>query len=307
MKKVSIIGAAGTLGASCAMMLSVHSAIDELCLIDVNERLLDNHIMDFENAFPSKNIYRGSFKDLIHSDIVIIVAGVPNRNNETSRNAYLADNIKIIHHIGEQITRYAPEAIIVTASNPVDALNYYLYRNFCFKRSKLIGYTLNDSFRFEWALRKVLEINNKESVQASVLGEHGQSQVPIFSRVLLSNRQLSLTKEQKQQIQEELKTWFVRFNGLNIHRTTGWTTGVGISQLINQLLTDEIVPSIGSAILDGEYGFENVSMGVPLLINNEGIQEIIEWNLEAEESNTLSQSALAIKALIQENNIHFVN
>ena len=301
MKKISIIGAAGTLGATCAMTISLAGSTDELCLIDVNEALLDNHVMDLENAFPSKVIYRGSYEDLKGSQVIVITAGVPNRSEVTSRNAYLEDNIRIFNQIGEQIAKYAPKAIIVTASNPVDLLNYYLFKNFGFKRSQLIGYTLNDSLRFEWALRGILELDQKVTIYSPVIGEHGNSQVPIFSHVLQNDNRLPITNEQKRGIQERLEKWFVQFNGLNVQRTTGWTTGVGIGQMITQLLNDDITFTTGSAILDGEYGIRGISIGTPIMLNNEGIQSVIEWDLEPEERNAFNASAAKLKMIIKKN------
>lgn len=306
MRKISIIGAAGTLGAACTMAISLKGSVDEFCLIDVNEALLDNHIMDFENAFPSKKIYRGSYRDLEGSHIVIIAAGVPNKNEVTSRNAYLIDNISIVNKVGEQISKYAPEAIIITASNPVDLLNYNLSQNFGFERSQLIGYTLNDSLRFEWALRKTLNLNPEDEVRSPVIGEHGDSQVQLFSQTLVNSQKLKVTSEQGQRIREELQTWFVRFNRLNVQRTTGWTTGVGISRLVNCLLQDDLSLTIGSTNLQGEYGLRNISIGVPILVNKKGIQEVVDWNLDADERNAFKKSATKIRMLIEENEAIFV-
>src|SRR5699024_2643716 len=150
--------------------------------------------------------YRGEYKDLAGSHIVIITAGVPNRNDETSRNAYLADNLKIFETIGSNIARYSPETIVVTASNPVDLLNYYLYTNFNFQRSQLIGYTLNDSYRFAWAINKTL--NRHDALFSPVIGEHGETQVPLFSQVKKNNKRIEFTSEQIEQIKEDIQSWF---------------------------------------------------------------------------------------------------
>ncbi|ARK28875.1 malate dehydrogenase [Halalkalibacter krulwichiae] len=298
MQKISIIGAAGTLGASCAMNLALNSRISELCLLDINEALLDNHIMDLENAFPDKYIYRGNYEDLAGSSIVVITAGVPNRNEETSRDAYLMENVKIFKHIGANIRKYCSNAIIITASNPVDLLNYYLHKEFGFKPHQLIGYTLNDSYRFSWAINKVL--NGKNQVYSPVIGEHGETQVPIFSQVRINNKEASFTVEEKKQIQEEIKTWFVKFNQLNIQRTTGWTTGVGISQLVGSLLSDQEVLTIGSVILRGEYNSQGISIGVPISVNREGVKQIIEWDLTVEENKDFCSSVEKISKNIEE-------
>ncbi|ARK32301.1 L-lactate dehydrogenase 1 [Halalkalibacter krulwichiae] len=288
------------------MTLAMNELADELCLIDVNETFLDNHVMDFENAFPHKRMYRGSYPDLKDSSIVIITAGVPNRSDVKSRNAYLQENISIFRKIGQVIETYVPNAIIVTASNPVDLLNYYLYKAFDFQREQLIGYSLNDSYRFEWALRSTLGIEAKEHVVSPVIGEHGGSQVPLFSHVRKSGEQLSVTPQQEEQIRAELKTWFVRFNELNVPRTTGWTTGVGMSKLVAKLSKDEPMETIGSAIVSGHYGLDDMSFGVPIKVNRNGIQQIIEWDLSDQETKALTQSAKTIQAMIVENKAYFL-
>ncbi|WP_413375462.1 malate dehydrogenase [Alkalihalobacillus sp. 1P02AB] len=298
MKKISIIGAAGTLGASAAMMVALEDYADTLCLIDVNESLLDNHIMDFENAYPHKSIYRGEYSDLEGSSIIIITAGVPNRNDETSRDAYLQDNLKIFDVIGRNISKYAPNAIIITASNPVDVLNYYLHKKFSFKRNQLIGYTLNDSSRFAWAINKVL--NQKEQLFSPVIGEHGETQVPVFSHVKKKNERFEIKEQEKKKIVSEIKSWFVKFNQLNVARTTGWTTGVGIVEVVKALSKKEESLIIGSSLLDGEYGLHDVSIGVPILCNQEGIQKVIEWELTIEEKRAFEQSAKKLTGLIED-------
>jgi len=303
MKKISIIGAAGTLGSSCAMTISLEDYADELCLIDVNEDVLDNHVMDLENAFPNKTIYRGTYEDLNDSSIIVITAGVPNRNDETSRDAYLMENIEIFDEIGSAIAEYAPDAIIVTASNPVDLLNYYLYKKFDFQRYQLIGYTLNDSFRFEWAINNALK--EKSEIEGPVIGEHGETQVPIFSKVKINNENIEFTSEQKIQINEEITTWFVRFNRLNIPRTTGWTTGVGVGKLIHALTQEEVTNTIGSTVLDGEYDVKGISIGVPIVVNQNGIINIKEWNLLKGEREAFQKSVEKLKTIIQHNSSLF--
>ncbi len=307
MKKVSIIGAAGTLGSSCAMSLAMNDMIHELCLIDVNNSLLDNHVMDFENAFPEKKIYRGTYEHLKESEVIIITAGVPNRNNETSRNAYLIDNIKIIREIGSQIENYAPNAVIITASNPVDLLNYYLYKTFNFKKERLIGYNLNDSFRFDWAIRKNLQLSYKGKIQTPVIGEHGESQVPVFSQVKTKEGYITFTEGQKKSIHDDIRTWFVQFNRLNVNRTTGWTTAVGMRRLIEGLLTNRTTNLLCSAVLEGEYGIEGLSIGVPVKINKDGIKSIVSWNLTETERQGFNQSAVKILNIIKENKDLFSN
>ncbi len=300
MSKVSIIGGAGTLGAAIAFTLASKPVVEEICLIDVNENLLLNHIMDFQNAYPAKTIYKGSYNDLKGTDIIIITAGIPNRNDINSRNVFLEGNLKLFQTFGREISLHAPNAIIVTASNPVDILNYYLFTEYRFERKKLIGYTLNDSKRFEWGLRSILPISNNDQVYSPVIGEHGSTQVPLFSQVKLNGLPLNISKEDKELVKEKLQSWFIDFNNLQINRTTGWTTAVGLSNVVDKLLVDESSELIGSAILEGEYGISNVSLGVPITVNKEGIQRINNWEIDQVEKDLLHYSANQVKNTFNE-------
>lgn len=303
MTKISIIGAAGTLGAAIAFELAKKKHVTEICLLDINEPLLHNHVMDLQNAFPNKNLYPGKTENLANSDIIVITAGIPNRTDVTSRNEFLEGNLRLFHQFGSSIKTYAPSALLITASNPVDILNYFLYKEFSFEPRQLIGYTLNDSLRFEWALRNEMKINPLEHVFTPVLGEHGSSQVPIFSQLLCNGEPLPVSLEKQEAIRSRLKTWFLDFNALKVNRTTGWTTAVGISQVVEKLLDESISEVTGSAIVDGAYGFKDISFGVPLLVNKHGILKIQEWNLSSSEFHDLKQSVRIIKETIHQTKI----
>ncbi|WP_181351202.1 malate dehydrogenase [Thalassobacillus sp. CUG 92003] len=298
MAKITIIGGAGTLGSATAFQLAKKVHISELCLIDINRPLLMNHIMDFQNAFPAHTIYAGSYDDLKDSEIVIITAGTPNRNNISSRNAFLEENLKLFKYFGAGIKKYAPDALIVTASNPVDVLNYYMYKEFQFSPHQLIGYTMNDTYRFEWAIRQVLDLKKNDQLFTPVLGEHGNTQVPIFSQVLLNRDPLSLSEQEQKNVHDKLKGWFKEFNEWNINRTTGWTTAIGISSVIDHLLEEKCSEIIASAVLDGNYSVSEVSLGVPISINKNGIQSIQEWALSTEERQAFHSSSDAVRDMI---------
>ncbi len=297
MSKISIIGGGGTLGSSFGFMLAFKGIFDEICLIDKNKNLVINHIMDMENALVGQTktrLYSGDMEDLKGSHAVFITASIPNQN-VSSRLAFLEGNLKVIDEIGVEIKKYAPNAIIVTATNPTDILNHYLHTRFKFERHKLFGYNLNDSKRFEWAIRDVLGLASNDKLFSPVLGEHGGSQVPVYSKVLLNGESLNFKNELKELVNHKIKSWFVQFNDLKINRTTGWTSAIGLTEIAMGLVDTKSTSILGSAILTGEYGLSNVSIGVPLLINKEGLIEVQEWNLQEEEYNELKNSADNIK------------
>ncbi|MGE7544405.1 malate dehydrogenase [Sporosarcina newyorkensis] len=297
--KLSIIGGAGTLGAAVAFRLCQNKQVNELCLIDVNEPLLMNHIMDLQNAYPEKTIYKGSYEDLTGSSIVIITAGVPNRNDVKSRTEFLEGNIMLFNEFGKYIKKYSESAFIITASNPVDVLNYYLYREFGFKKSQLLGYTVNDSRRLEHSIRKVMSISEEKDVFSPVIGEHGNTQVPLFSLTQVNGKPFSIDADKQIAIREEITNWFIDFNRLNINRTTGWATASGIGKIIDGITNEEKIETVGSAILEGEYGINDISIGVPVSISLNGIESIQDWKLSNEELKHFRQSAETIRHLIE--------
>lgn len=298
MRKVSIIGGAGTLGAAIAYEIARNEIIDEICLIDINENLLLNHIMDLKNAFPRKIIYSGTYENLKDTNVVVITAGIPNRNDIVSRNEFLEGNIKLIREFGKHIYTHAPNALIITASNPVDILNYFLFSEYPFEKRQLLGYTHNDSLRFEWALREVLKLKSSDVVFSPVIGEHGSSQVPLFSKVRVNGAIIPISDVQEELVRKKLTSWFTDFNNLNINRTTGWTTALGMGKIIRKILEEKPISIIGSTVLEGEYGADNLSLGVPLCINNKGIINVEEWELSESEQKNFNQSVMGVTKII---------
>ena len=297
--KIAIIGGGGTVGSTAGFLLALNGVADEVCLIDINRNLALNHVMDMENAIAERSatrVYAGDMSDLAQSDVIIVTASVPNRN-VTSRLAFLEDNLKVMDKIGESIAKYAPEAVVVMASNPVDLLNYYLWRKFGLKREKCLGYTLNDSIRFAWAIRHVVGLDHKTKLFAPVIGEHGSSQVPLFSQVKADGKPLSLTTEQKEKVRQKIHNWFLEFNQLQINRTSGWTSGVGLSEFCQVLLDDQPQLVMASAILEGEYGLDGLSIGVPVMMARGGLRQILEWPLSDEEQKQFEASAKALKEI----------
>ncbi len=297
--KISIVGGAGTLGAAIAFRLCQNDQVDEICLIDVNESLLKNHLMDLKTAYPAQTIYIGNFQDLTGSQLILITAGVPNRNDIESRNIFLEGNILLFQSFGTHIKKYAPDAFIVTVSNPVDALNYYLYRKFDFRKEQLLGYTVNDSLRFERTIRSVMKIPEDAHLFSPVIGEHGSTQIPLFSQIRLNGKSLAFKEDDEVAIKEKMNRWFIEFNRLNINRTTGWATAAGIGRIIDGIVTNGEVETIGSAIVEGEYGIHDISIGVPVTLRKDGIVSIHEWQLAREELADYQYSAETIRQLIK--------
>ena len=287
--KISVLGAAGSVGAPVAFNIAVSGLADELLMIDVKKQnILEHHALDIQTAALLHNVTvkAGSYDDLPGSDVVINVAGSHLPLN-IDRRKTLEKQTKFIRDIVLKISTLCPDAIVITAVNPVDALNYATYLAGCFERKKLIGYTINDSLRFRETLAK--ELSKKvDTVEGLVIGEHGSTQVPLFSSVKVDGETVFVTDDAKQRIRSGVFDMIRKFESLKAGRTAGWTSAVGFTTIVRSIVEDRKVVLPCSTILNGEYGLSNISMSVPVRLGRDGVQEILEYELTPDEREWLS-------------------
>ena len=185
MVKISVIGA-GNLGSSIAYEIANRAIADEIVLIDILQDLAEGQAADIQQALPFKNktqIYSGNYEKVGGSDIIILTAGKPRTPDIKDRLQLAEINIKIVKFIIQEIKKYSSQSVIITLTNPMDIINHFMYKN-GFSRNKAIGSGGQlDSAR----LKIVLGFPEKE-VEAFVLGEHGENQVPVFSRVRINGQ-----------------------------------------------------------------------------------------------------------------------
>jgi malate/lactate dehydrogenase len=296
--KVTVIGAAGSVGAPAAFYLAVSGLVDELVLLDIRPNVVQQHALDMSTACSASGltvaVKAGSYPDLAGSDVVINAAGV-HQGVIADRMEMLPKNISLVCDTALQLKRHCPEAIIITATNPVDPLNYAIWLSGGFDRRRVIGYTINDSFRFREliARRKGVSI---ERVWAIVVGEHGSTQVPLFSSARIDGDPVEFGDDEKCSILEEIPTILKRYEELQSGRTAGWTCAVGLLSLVRAIHdeSDQVFPC--SVVLDGEYGQTGLSMGVPVVLGRTGLREIKMWELEGDELAAFTRSAAAMSA-----------
>jgi malate dehydrogenase len=297
MMKIAIIGGGGTLGSCTAYTLALKGLADELVLLDTNHNLALAHSMDITTAIvgiQNTKIWAGSDEDLNQSDIVIVVAGIPHQPAH-SHLERLHGNLPFMRDIIRKIETYCPEAIVITATNPVDSINLGLFlMSTKLARTKLLGYDLNDSLRFQQAVAKELGRKSTE-VEALALGEHVETLALIFSSVRVNKQPITIPDEAKERLKLEVPKMLKSYDELGIHRTAGWTSASGISRMVESIATDsrEIFPC--SVVLEGEYGYKKISMGVPVVLGKQGISNIIDLDLSHEERKDLDQSARALE------------
>ena len=296
--KITIIGAAGTVGSCTAFAIAVRGLADELVMLDLNRNLLMNHVMDISTAaLGLQNIVvrAGNEEDLFGSDIVIMAAGVPWRYI-SSRMELLKDNVPVIQDTAKKIKRFCPDAVVITATNPVDPLNYAMQLSSGLERKRLIGYGYNDSIRFRIMAAKALSVTPRE-VDGIVIGEHGENQVLLFSSLQVNGERIPVSEDVKQNIRQEIPKILRSYESLGTGRTAGWTSAVGLTNMVSAITRDtgEVFPC--SVVLDGEYGHRGLSIGVPVILGRGGVQQILEWKLAPGERMELEQAISTLKAV----------
>jgi malate dehydrogenase len=287
--KVSIVGATGNIGSNVAFNLASHKVADQLVMIDsFSQDKLEHYVTDLSIATTGMDvdIQTGICEDMKDSDIVVISAG--SAQVAGSRLSVLPVNLPIIQKIARNVKQYCPEAIVITASNPVDPLNYAVFLATGLDRKRILGYSYNDSMRFRLFLAQTLGVNSSQ-VEAVSLGEHGGSQVLHFSSVRVNGKYIDVSEEIKERVRQKIAGLFpvMEAQREKLGRTHAWTTAMGLTSICQAISRDtrKIIPS--SVVLDGEYGCQGISMSVPVSIGREGVCQILEWGLSLEEQKGL--------------------
>ncbi len=291
--KIAIIGAAGHVGSSAAFNIAISQICDDLVLIDdYSADKLSQYVYDLESTVTGldTNVYLGHLENLRDSDIVIIAAG--SANVVASRLEVLKPNLPIMKSFAGQIRKLCPGAVVITATNPVCPLNYGMFLLTGFNRRKLIGYSYNDSLRFRMFTAQALGIPSSR-VDATVMGEHGNSQVLIFSSIKIDGKPYKVNNEIKEEVRRQIANLPPVMEGLRIKtgRTSAWTTSMGLTRICRAVSQDtrEMIPC--SVVLEGEYGYRKMGMSVPAIIGKDGVVEIQQWILDPDEREGLKRSA----------------
>ncbi len=293
MTKVSVVGAAGTVGAAAAYNIALRDIADELVLVDIPEKEDDtvgqaadaNHGVAYE---ANTTVRQGDYAATEGSDVVVITAGIP-RSPGQSRLDLAGDNAPIMADIGSSLAEHNDDFVTVTTSNPVDLLNRHLYEVGDREREKVIGFGGRlDSARFRYVLAERFDTQVR-NVEATILGEHGDDQVPVFSKVRVDGRDPEFSDDEKEEILDELQE--SAMNVIERKGATQWGPASGVGHMVEAVVRDtgEVFPA--SIPLDGEFGHDDVGLGVPAKLGSGGVEEVVEWDLDEFEREQLGAAA----------------
>ncbi|WP_158058520.1 malate dehydrogenase [Halorussus halophilus] len=293
MTKISVVGAAGTVGAAAAYNIALRDIADELVLVDIPDKEDDTigQAADVNHgaAYDANTVVRqGDYSATEGSDVVVITAGIPRQPGQT-RIDLAGDNAPIMEDIGSSIAEYNDDFVTVTTSNPVDLLNRHLYETGDRAREKVVGFGGRlDSARFRYVLSQRFD-EPVQNVEATILGEHGDAQVPVFSKVRVNGKDPEFSDDEKTEILDELKT--SAMNVIEKKGATQWGPATGVGHMVEAIVRDtgEVLP--GSVKLDGEYGHDDVALGVPIKLGSNGVEEVVEWDLTEFEREQLGEAS----------------
>ena len=295
--KVTIIGGAGGVGASTAFTLVLTRLPHEIVLVDSRPEMITSHVMDLDQVLelsPGCSVRGGDVDDVADADVVVLLSATPITAG-TPRVEYLARNALIADELADALGT-SWEGVVVVVTNPVDALVTRLRRRTGLDRGRVVGYTINDSLRLRTGLAKALAAA-PGSVEAWVLGEHGDRAVPLFDRVTVDGAQVRPTSDQARAAEDYFRTWYPIHVGLDSGRSSTWTSGLGVARMVSALAGDgELWPA--SVMLEGEYGIEGVAVTVPVTLGRGGVVEIHEWDLRPDELDALRASADFVRAAV---------
>jgi malate dehydrogenase len=301
--KIALIGA-GNIGGELAA-LAARRELGDVVLFDIPEKLgvAQGKALDLEQngavlGYDAKITGSSSWDDCAGADVVIVTAGVP-RKPGMSRDDLLSINLKIIRNVGENLKAKCPDAFVIVVSNPLDAMVYELKRVTGFSGKKVIGMAgVLDAGRFQLFLAREAGVAVKD-VRAMVLGGHGDTMVPVTSYCTVNGIPVSqlIAADKLNAIIER-----TRGGGGEIVKLMGtsafYAPASAAIQMAESYLKDlkRLVPA--AAYLDGEYGYKDLYMGVPVVIGAGGIEKIVNITLTAEEKAMLDKSAAAVRELI---------
>lgn len=293
MTKVSVVGAAGTVGAAAGYNIALRDVADELVFVDIPDKEDEtvgqaadvNHGVAYDS---NTEVYQGGYEDTEGSDVVVITAGIPRSPGQT-RIDLAGDNAPIMEDIGSSLAEYNDDFVSITTSNPVDLLNRHLYEAGDRDRHTVIGFGGRlDSARFRYVLSREFDapVNN---VEATILGEHGDAQVPVFSKVRVDGRDPSFDDGHRDEILAALQE--SAMDVIERKGATQWGPATGVGHMVEAVLRDtgEVLP--GSITLDGEFGYEDTAFGVPVKLGSNGVEEVVEWDLDEYERGLMDDAA----------------
>tara|TARA_B100000029_G_C17420267_1_gene904049 strand:+ start:191 stop:1117 length:927 start_codon:yes stop_codon:yes gene_type:complete len=301
--KVTVVGA-GNVGATCADVLAQKEVCNEVILVDIKEGLSEGKALDIFQKSPI-NLYDtrtiGSTNDYTltkDSDVVVITSGLP-RKPGMSRDDLIGTNARIVESVTQNIVKYSPDSIIIIVSNPLDVMTYQAHLTSNFDRNRVMGMAgILDTARYRAFIADELNISTKD-IQAVLLGGHGDTMVPLPRYTTVAGIPVTelINKNKLNEIIERTK-----FGGgelVKLMGTSAWyAPGAAAAQMVESIIKNQKRIFPVCVKLEGEYNIDDCYLGVPVILGSNGIDKVIELDLNSEETTLLQQSREHVKEVM---------
>jgi malate dehydrogenase len=302
-QKISVIGA-GNVGATAAQRI-VERELADVVLVDILEGVPMGKALDLSEAAPiekhdARLIGANDYEPTKNSDVIIITSGIP-RKPGMSRDDLLATNARIMKSVVSQVVRFSPQAVLIIVSNPLDAMCHVAFEASGFPRNRVMGMAgVLDSARFRTFIAREMEVS-VENTHAFVLGGHGDTMVPLprFSTVAGIPITELMDPDTIERLVKRTREGGAEIVGLLKTGSAYYAPASAACEMAEAILKDKkkILPC--AAYLSGEYGINDLFIGVPVKLGRDGIEEIIQIKLTSEEDQALKKSAEAVKGLVE--------
>jgi L-lactate dehydrogenase len=295
--RIVIIGV-GAVGSTTAYTLLLRSRMDELVLIDANKEKATGDALDMNHGLPflgKVQVWAGTYEDCREADLIIITAGAAQKPGE-SRIDLLKRNVAIFEAITDEVLRYNSNGILLIASNPVDVLSYFTWKKSGWPVPRVIGSgTLLDSARFRYLIGNKLAIDPR-SVHAHIVGEHGDSELPLWSLANIAGTEIILSERDKQEL--FVNTRDAAYRIIEAKGATYYAIALALDRICTAILRNEAAVLNVSTLLTGYHGVSDVYLGVPCIVDRSGVREVLPLHITDEEKALLHKSAEKLKGII---------
>lgn len=306
-RKVVLVGT-GFVGMSMAYSFLTTGGVDELVLIDVDKEKAIGEAMDLQHGLPyARNkmiIKSGNYSECADAEIVVITAGTPQRPGQ-SRLDMTSINTKIMKSIVEEVMKSGFDGILVVASNPVDLMSYVAWVVSGLPKNRVIGSgTILDTARLRYLMSEYLQVSTN-NVHAYLMGEHGDSSFVPWTHAYIGSKSLLELLDEKGKDLQVLNDFYhqvqqAAYEIIERKKATYYGIGLALNHLVLAILNDEHIIMTVSTYMNGDYGWDDIYIGVPAKIGHNGIEEIIHLALNEVDQAKFNQSVITLKEVLKD-------
>ncbi|MGB5170395.1 malate dehydrogenase [Eudoraea sp.] len=299
--KVTVVGA-GAVGASCAEYIALKNFASEVVLLDIKEGYAEGKAMDLMqtaslNGFDTKITgTTGAYDKTAGSDIAVITSGIPRKPGMT-REELIGINAGIVKTVAANLLEHSPNVTIIVVSNPMDTMTYLVHKSTNLPKHKIIGMGgALDSARFKYRLAEAMDAPISD-IDGMVIGGHSDTgMVPLASHATRNSLKVSdfLSEDRLQQVVEDTKVGGATLTKL-LGTSAWYAPGAAVSSLVQAIACDQKKMFPCSTMLSGEYGLEDICIGVPVILGKNGIEKIVEIDLTEAEKSKMKESAVGVR------------